>query len=169
MSVLVKFDEGLPPLLALRGRVLKSEIVGVSDARWTAFVRSLKTASPGSVSRWNALGMFEMKPRRLVDLGLMSNPGKVRAEGSRTVWVAEWVAPITERTFLQNPRIQYRALVVSMQRYAAAITELPTGLSLSGALAVLHRCGPQGLATWSDSGKKFPATVELVARANGIF
>ena len=45
----------------------------------------------------------------------------------------------------------------------------PVGMTLSGALAVLQRCGPSGLVTWNDAGKRFPATVTLYERANGIF
>ena len=42
-------------------------------------------------------------------------------------------------------------------------------ITLSGALAILHRCGPNGLKSWSDESARFPMTVALFERTNGIF
>jgi len=41
-------------------------------------------------------------------------------------------------------------------------------MSLSGALAVLHRCGPMGLKTW-ENGEHFPATQAVYDRVAGLF
>jgi hypothetical protein len=45
---------------------------------------------------------------------------------------------------------------------------LPTGMTLSGALAVLHRCGPNGLDSWK-SGKRFEHTEALFKKTNELF
>lgn len=177
-------DGGGPPLpsfappRALGGRVLKSELPGVSDQAWTEFALAMKAQSPSAVSASNELGMFAMKPRRLADLGLVKNLSNQRSPTGRMIWVGEWVAPMTEKKFLSSAAAQYRAFAKSMQLYAdgllsgaVALPEggMPEDLSLSGALAILHKCGPQGIAKWADEEARFPNTVDLVQRANGIF
>jgi hypothetical protein len=44
----------------------------------------------------------------------------------------------------------------------------PDGMTLSGLLALLHKAGPKGLASW-NTGKRFPQTEQLVDSVNGIF
>lgn len=159
-------------------RVLKSELDGVSDEAWTDFALALKTASIGAVSASNAYGMFEFKPRRLADLGLIRNVFKTRGPTKRMVWIGEWIAPMTEAKFLGSPTEQYKALASSMRDYVKRLRDgsipkpdggRPQGMTLSGALAVLHRCGPSGLKTWNDAAARFPETNALYQKANGIF
>ncbi len=160
---------------ALQRRVLKSEVPDITDAAWTDFVMALRTAALGAVSASNALGMFEMKPRRLGDLGLMRNLRCQRSPTGRLVWVGDFVAPMTQRTFLDKADAQYRAFCDSMLGYVKHINELlpaegvDDDTTLSGALAILHRCGPSGLRTWNDEAERFSDTVTLYERANGIF
>lgn len=167
-------------LHAVRGDfTVPTELPGLaSDAAWTRFARAVQSASPGAVSPSNALGMFEMKPRRLADLGLMATSSQVRTPSGRMVWVGDFVAPMTKDKFLRDSGAQYRAFADSMRAYVAGMKDgsvptpdggRPKGMTLSGALAILHRCGPSGLKTWNDEEKRFSDTVALYERANGIF
>lgn len=158
---------------ALVGHTLKSEIPEVSDAAWTKFALAMKTASPSAISDTGAYGMFQLKPRRLADLGLMKNLVNVKGK-----WTGDWVEPLTEKVFLASPPAQYRAFGASMRRYVDGLRDRtiprpeggrPEGATLSGILAVLHRCGPSGLKTWNDVNDRFPDTVALYQKANGIF
>lgn len=142
---------------------------GISDEQWTAFVRASMTAPTSAVSASNALGAFELKPRRLADLGLVCNLRQTRSKKSgRTIWVGTFVAPLTTEHFLKNLAMQFRAFSASMSNYANRITqgeiEIPQGASLSGALAILHRAGVAGL-----KGVRMSHTTAAFERANGIF
>ncbi len=171
------FEASDPPATSL-GCVLPTEIRGVPDAAWTRFVLALKTAQPGAVSASNAYGMFEMKPRRLADLGLMKNLRKTRLPPpvDRLIWVGEFVPPLTQKKFLADLSAQYRALSDSVRKYVEGLRDgtiprlqdPPGEMTLSGALAVLHRSGPRGLRTWEEA-ERFGDTVAVYERANGIF
>lgn len=162
---------------APRARVLKSEIDKVSDAAWTKFVTSMRTASTGSVSSVNAMGAWEMRPKRLADLGLVKNVRPEKGPSNSTAWRCEFVAPLTQKIFLENAGVQYRVFAASMRRYVAGLRDgsidrpknAVVGLTLSGMLAVLHRCGPGGLKTWGDMTRRFGDTIALVERVNGVF
>lgn len=178
-QALVPFEADRPviqPPSAPKGRVLRSEIEGVSDAKWTDFVLTMKTGSLESVSSANARGMFEMKPRRLADLGLMTNLRKSRSPEGSLVWLGDFAPPLTWEKFKNSPSIQYKAFVDSCKRYVDDLCDrkLPSpdkglkGVSLSGALGILHRVGPSGLKTWGD-GERFGDTVKMFERVNGIF
>jgi hypothetical protein len=159
-------------------RPLVSEIDGVDDEQWTAFVRVMITSPLEAVSEANALGMFEMMPRRLGDFKLVDGLQRTKSRPNpetgrqRTIWVGKFVAPMTSRAFLRSPRAQYQVFCQSMRDYVARLErgeiESCEGLSLSGTLAVLHRCGPRGAETWA-SGERFSVTEELVERADGLF
>jgi hypothetical protein len=150
---------------------IASPLPGVEDECWTEFVRRMVTAALSAVSAANALGRFEMTPRRLADLGIVERLGRRRAEG-RTIWVAVFLPPLTCEKFLRSPGAQYDAFSRSMTDYAkrldsGEIANEPC-VSLSGALAILHRCGPQGLDTWT-SGERFAATRALHTKVEGLF
>lgn len=159
-------------------RLLPSEIPNVSDEAWTCFVFAMKTAQPGAISASNALGMFELKARRLADLGLVKDIKRARSPLGRLMWVGEFVPPLTQRDFLSKSAVQYRTFVDSMRLYIDGLCNgtivkpeggFPAGMTLSGALAVLHRGGPNGLKGWNDEDDRFEDTVALFERANGIF
>jgi len=163
-------DRALRPLATEEKRFLKSELPGVSDEEWTQFVLAMKTANLNEVSDSNAYGMFEMKPRRLVDLGLMKSVKPVNARSTgHMAWKGEWKSPLSEKGFLESAEVQYRAFSESMKRYAKALEKRPNDMTLSGALAVLHRCGPNGLVIWGDEDRRFPDTVALFDATNGLF
>ena len=156
--------------LAEQGSALTSAIPGVSDEAWTKFVRVMRTAEPKAISASNAVGMFEMMPRRLSDLGLVENLARKKLPSGRVGWVFAFVPPLTAEQFLGSSLVQYRVFCDSMRDYVRRIDsgeiEIPAGMSLSGALAVLHRAGPEGLR---PGGEQFPATKALYARAKDIF
>mgnify|MGYP001568307561 CR=1 FL=1 len=165
-------------LPAPKPSTLRSEISGVSDEQWTEFAKAMRVQDAGAVSASNELGFFAMKPRRLADLGLMRELTRVQSPARRMVWVGEFVEPLTQEIFLRSPKLQYRAFADSMQRYAAGIGTgaVPRSAlsalgdtTLSGVLAVLHRSGPSGLKNWHDKSKRFPNTVTLFEKVNGIF
>lgn len=158
-----------------------SEIAGVSDEAWSRFVEAMKTAPLGEVSSSNALGMFELTPRRLADLGVMSS--RLRRTKSpitkKTIWTGWFLkdgkidrTPASADAFLRSPWRQYDAFAASMRDYASRIASgavaVPDGVSLAGALAILHRAGPRGLENWS-AGNRFKATEALYERARGAF
>ena len=169
--------EAADPLPAAPPRVLTSQIPGVPDEQWTEFALAMKTADPKSISGAGAYGMFELKPRRLADLGLMKNVTPVNARSNgRLAWKGEWVAPLTEKKFLSSAVAQYDAFGKSMRAYVKGLEDgsvpqpeagLPQEMTLSGALAILHRCGPRGLLGWAN--ERFPETVALYEATNGIF
>lgn len=154
--------------------ILNSAIPGISDEAWTKFVRACATAQVSDVSPSNALGMFEMMPRRLADINYVEGLARKKGKSDRTVWVARFIAPMTSAKFLSSPDEQYIAFAKSMRDYAEKLVSgeisLPKDeeMSLSGALAVLHRGGPSGLKTW-DCGERFSATVDAYKRCKDIF
>lgn len=150
---------------------IRSPIANVPTDAWTRFVRAMMTQPADAVSPSNALGMFEMRPRRLADLGLMVDLQRVRAPNRRDVWCGVFVRPLSSAAFLRSPLLQYNAFALSMVDYARRIESgeimVPDGVSLSGALAVLHRAGPHGLDEWGE--RQLPETRAAVERVNGVF
>lgn len=161
------------------GFTLPSILPNVSDASWTQFVVAIRgDAGVGDVSDANAMGMFQMRPRRLSDLGLIQNVSSTRAPNGKMLWVGNFVAPLTARKFLSDPALQYKTFCASMKKYVAGMKDgsvptpdggRPSDMSLSGALAVLHRCGPSGIKTWNDVDNRFSDTEDLYNATNGIF
>jgi len=157
---------------------LKSELPNVSDEKWTRFAVAMRTAHVGAVSPSNELGMFAMKPRRLVDLDLAINLECMRAANGRQIWICDFVPPLTAKMFLTDPSLQYRTFVKSMKNYVDGLRsgsipkpegETASGTTLSGILAVLHRAGPKGLKKWNDPDSRFEETQALFEKVNGIF
>lgn len=149
---------------------LTSPLASVSDEDWTRFTRAMMTAHFRDVSPSNGLGAFEFKPRRLVDLGVLSSVARTRSERSRRViWAATKETDHDQaRVFLKSPSMQLRAFAHSLADYASKISsgtvKLPPGCTLSGALAICHRAGLAGL-----SGNRFPDTQAAYERTNGMF
>lgn len=156
------------------GAALLSPLSDVSDDAWAGFVRTMATGALGAVTSHNALGLFELSPRRLADLGYLSKRHLKRRKSAagKTIWTSVFVPPLTSDQFLSSPWLQYRAFTESMRDYAsrmaAGVIEVPEGMSRAGALAVLHRAGPGGLSSWAR-GKRLPATERLLSAVEGIF
>ncbi len=130
----------------------------------------LAVAKSDAVSPSNALGMFEMTTRRLIDLGVLQGAvRRVKGKSGRTLW-ASGDPKDHQRAlaFLKNRSAQYDAFVRSMCAYAEEFRvgklKVPDGWTLSGALAVCHRAGSAGL-----EGERFSHTEEARLRAEGIF
>lgn len=153
--------------------LLKSELFGVSDEAWTRFVTSQKTADVGTVSLSNALGMFETMPRRLADLGFVEKLTRTKSPTGRVVWTARFIPPVTSDIFLTNPELQYKAFVASVKDYAEKLGKgdihSDNSMSLSGKLAILHRCGPNGLNTWNNTKDRFVSTIQAFEKSKDIF
>jgi len=164
--------------------VVKSELPKVSDEAWTRFALAMKTAAVGAVSKSNALGMYELKPRRLADLDLVMNLSTMRTAPTadcpkgRVIWIGDFVPPLSAKMFLTDPNLQYVTFVKSMKNYVDGLRSgtipkpeggKPAGASLSGVLAILHRAGPKGLAKWNDESSRFEDTENLYTATNGIF
>lgn len=148
--------------------------------QWLDFVKLHANGNPKTVTPSFRLGVFEMTVRRLCDLGAMKNPRVVRFR-DRQVWDAEWCNPATLSAFQRDPLGQYALFAESIRRYAeedaikAAVGAEVDGvkLTLSGALAVAHRAGLPGLASWiakpRDRSRFTNNTTSYFQRGNGLF
>lgn len=151
---------------------LESPIVNVDNVQWTQFVQVMATAPLTAVSPSNALGTFEMPVRRLADLGIVTKLVRGKSPAKKTIWAATFKWPMTSKKFLKSIDLQYDAFVKSMVDYvhrleAGDIVKAPS-MSLSGALAILHRAGPNGLSNW-ERGMRFEATEKLYNKVGGVF
>jgi hypothetical protein len=107
----------------------------------------------------------------------MCNLQRLRTPIGRLAFDGEFVLPMTRRKFLENAGVQYRVFAVSIGRYVDGLRtgavpqpdEAPEGMTLSGALAILHRVGPNGLVKWADESARFSDTNDLYLRTNGLF
>lgn len=150
---------------------LTSPLPGVSAEAWARFYHALDVQPIDAVSASGGLGSYDLRPRRLVELGLGCRLRSRRtAPGGARVYVCDFVPPLSQRAFLHNPVTQYQVLVRSMVGYHQKLQsgELvrPDGVSLAGALAILHRGGRGALARFPDL---FPDTRALYERAQGAF
>lgn len=149
--------------------ILRSPLEGVPDEAWSTFVSASLTSKFDAVSPSNHLGAFELTPRRLADLGLLKGLKRMQSKKSgRSIWVGKFVPPMTDKDFLKNPQIQFAVFKASMVDYSRRISvgeiQMPSGVSLSGALAILHRAGPSGL-----KGKRFESTQAAFEKVDGLF
>ena len=149
---------------------LPSPLSGVSDLAWARFVDALTIDDDdglhnGAPRAFNArthaggFGCFGILPRRLVDIGV--------AKAVRVIDGKAIAVDFVRRDFLANPLAQRDALAESMKRYDAALGELPTEMSRSGALALYHRLGPAALMKWAQH--KQESSIALFLRANNLF
>lgn len=149
--------------------ILQSPLAGVSASVWSAFVRALDTQAIGAVSASGGYGSFDLRPRRLAELGYMQDLRSTDRNG-RTIQVGAFVHPFTEAKLLVDPILQYRILVTSIKGYDAELTAgevtKPAAVSRSGALAILHRGGRGALRTWP---KLFSDTQALYDATKGLF
>ena len=162
---------------------LASPLPGVPAEAWERFAQELALMPDprdpaklvprpmGAVSESGGLGAYDMRPRRLVELGLGRNLRSVHPKpGGARFHICDFVLPLTQDAYLGNPLTQYLALTRSMKRYHADLVSgalpRPEGVSLGGALAILHRGGRGALTAWPDL---FPDTRALCERARGAF
>lgn len=137
--------------------------------QWEAFKRILDVQPIGAISESGGLGAFDMRPRRLVELGYATNLRTTRTGTGRQIHVCEFAGKITQAGFLADPEMQHTAFKQSMKLYHALLLDgrlkRPDGVSVAGALAILHRGGRGALEAWpslfSDTRDLFEKVKEL--------
>lgn len=143
-----------------------SPLEGVSPLAWRKFVAALEVQGYGDISRGGGLGAFNIRPRRLVEIGRATNFR--RLDGKQ---LCDFKAPWTQKRFLADPVAQKAVLVKSMRLYYDALQsggiKRPDGVSLAGALAVLHSGGRGALEEWPELS--FKGTKALYEATRGIF
>lgn len=148
-----------------------SPLEGVSPRLWRRFVSALSTQHE-SIARGGALGIYNIRPRRLVEIGRAVNFRRVNGKQ-----LCDFVLPWTQKRFLVDPVAQYAVLVKSMRLYYDALREgaieKPESISMAGALAILHSGGRGALeatffqvAGWPDL---FDGTKALYEVTKGLF
>lgn len=163
--------------IAYRKQPLASPVADVPDSRWTEWARAMRVAAWDAVGDKGALGAFQLRAPALLAVGLVA---KVVKEGA--AWCVTWKAGRSEKDYLANKGLQYRALSALAVRNAAEArrsfawalgTPTPWGpVTLSGLLAVLCVAGRKGLAGWlkrPDERVRFPNTTAAFRRGNGVF
>jgi len=169
------------PVVAFDGsRPLGAQLPNVASAAWTAFVRALTlnddprdgvVGKPRAFHKQTAaggFGAFDLRPLRLADLGIMRHVRRDNSSG-RVILIGDFVAPMTQTKFLFSPLAQYNALIDSLRRFdnQTGKLQLPTQMTRSGVLALLHRLGPHALDKWARHRET--NTLALYARTNGLF
>ncbi len=163
---------------------LKSPLRGVTLPDWRRFVGLIELEDvPGEaprprrmdeVSVRGGFGSYDLRPKRLAELGyvrdLCRQGGRAR-HGQPQIYACSFVPPFTRERFLHDPTAQHEALSKSMRGYQQDLEEgrihRPEGVSLAGALTLLH-CGGRGaLAAWPED--LFPHTRLVYERAQGAF
>lgn len=149
---------------------MRSPIAGVADDGWARLVSALEVQPVRAVSASGGLGSYDTRPRRLVELGLATGRGYARGPAGRYVHKCSLAPPMTTERFLADPVAQYGALVKSVSAYHAEIAsgtlKVPSGATLAGALAVLHRGGRGALSAWPEL---FEETRRLYEAARDAF
>ncbi len=150
---------------------LQSPLPGVSNNAWARFVMALDIQDIKAVSTSNGLGAFDLRPRRLVELGYAKNLRPARSPtNNRQLYQCDFIAPLTREQFLSDPIAQYGVLAHSSADYHQALgrgdVRKPDEMSLAGALAILHRGGAGALRSWPAL---FPETQALYDAARSAF
>lgn len=149
---------------------LASPLPGVSIQAWTRFAQALEVQQIKAISESGGYGCYDMRPRRLVELGYAGNLQPARTPKGRMVYACEFIHPWTAQRFLSDPIAQHKALALSMTMYHRALSDgkltRPEGVSLAGVLAILHRGGRGALAGWPHL---FEHTAALYEQAEGVF
>jgi len=148
----------------------ESPLVGVSNDQWRTFLSALEVQPINAVSDSGGLGSYDIRPRRLVELGYATGLRYKRTEKGRQVQKCDFVLPWTQARFLVDPVAQYTALSRSMSLYHRALlsSELKKlqDVSIAGTLALLHKGGRGALEGWP---KLFESTRALYEAAQGAF
>jgi hypothetical protein len=149
---------------AVRFVDIESPLEGVHAHAWQRWITALTNHS-ATAERGGGLGTYNIRPRRLVEIGRAAN---FRRLGKKQF--CDFIAPWTEEKFLSRYDAQYAVLVKSMRLYYDALRDgaikKPDGMSMSGALAILHAGGIKALEHWPDL---FDGTKALYEATKGIF
>ena len=130
----------------------ESPLEGVSNESWARFVAALEVQPIGAVSESGGLGSYDIRPRRLIELGYALALRSKRNEKGRQIYICDFILPWTQKRFLAEPVAQYVALSKSISLYHRALMsgelKKPEDASMAGALAVLHVGGRGALSGW---------------------
>jgi len=141
-----------------------SFLPGVSNEACDAFVRAMSTQAITATSRAGWIGSFELRPRRLGEIEVMTNVRR----GPHS-WTGD-LLPGYE-SLPKSGTKQYEVFARSNKLYDDQMTSgeiaRPDGVSRSGALAVLHCGGREALVTWPKGA--FKSTKILFEKTNGTF
>ena len=147
-----------------------SALVGVSADAWRRLIAALEVQPTGATSASGGLGSYDIRPRRLVELGYAMQLVSLRSDSGRQIHACNFIEPWSKARFLADPVAQYTVLVKSMRAYYDALRggELvkPEEMTMAGALAVLHVGGRGALKSWP---KLFENTQALYAASQGAF
>jgi putative intracellular protease/amidase len=148
-----------------------SPLMGVPPQAWRRWVAAVKVQRFDKVSIGGGLGGYNIRPRRLVEIGRAKNFRRIKNDDNGPArQECDFIAPWTEERFLSDPTAQYAVLVKSTRLYYDALRDgsirRPTGMSIAGALAVLHAGGKGALTDWP---KLFDETKALYEATKGIF
>ena len=148
----------------------ESPLEGVTRDAWQRFVAALEVQGVGDVSESGGLGAYDIRPRRLVELGYAVDLRSIRTVAGRQVYECDFALPWTKTRFLSDSVAQYTVLAKSIRLYYDAVRrgELskPENCSMAGTLAILHRGGRGALKGWPDL---FEDTRALYQAARGAF
>jgi hypothetical protein len=163
--------------------VLEDELIpplGLSKEQWMAFLRAAICGNPRTINRSFRLGTFGLTIRRLCDLGVMSNPRRMRFNGN-PVFDADWRLPWTLDVFQRQPMQQYGLFEQSIVQYSKAPTVVESlgetvdgkAVTMSGALMLANRAGLSGMRSWirssNDRERYSHNTTAFFQKANAIF
>lgn len=128
----------------------ESPLRGVAKEAWRAFYAGLQVQASSVISESGGLGIFDIRPRRLVELGYATGLRSERrptqhawvsgvcsrcrtertnatdmetCQMGRQIQVCEFLLPWTQARFLANPYAQYTALAQSMRLYYDALRD----------------------------------------------
>ena len=126
----------------------ESPLRGVPKDAWRAFYVGLQAQPYNSVSESGGLGIYDLRPRRFVEVGYATGLRSMRrptqhawssnvcsrcrttrtektdmetCPNGRQIQVCEFIMPWTQARFLANPVAQYTALAQSMRLYYDAV------------------------------------------------
>lgn len=146
-----------------------SALAGVDDGAWDCFTRALCVQPINAISASGGFGCWDLRPRRLGELGVMTDLRYVAGPG-RDRWEGDFVSPWSADVLLGDVIAQHGLFVASMRLYAAALADgrivRPVEVSRAGALAILHRGGRGALASWP---RLFDDTRAIFDAAKGLF
>ena len=150
--------------------LLPSPIAGVSAESWKRYYSAFEIQPVDAISASGGYGSFDLRPRRLVELNYARNLGTKVTDNGRHIQTCEVILPWTERRCLGNFLAPYAAFARSNLMYYQALSsgqlEKPAEMSMSGALAILHRGGRGALKNHENL---FSDTRALYEKARDIF
>jgi hypothetical protein len=128
----------------------ESPLRGVTREAWRSFYAGLQVQPHNTISESGGLGIFDIRPRRLVELGYATGLHSMRrptqhawlsgvcsrcrstrtaqtdvetCSNGRQIQICEFILPWTQARFLSNAYAQYAALAQSMRLYYDALRD----------------------------------------------